>query len=112
MKINKLKIMKFSCLIALLCISLTYAKQTIDLTAYAKQKYETPVTVKVGEMFEVLLKENPSTGYKWIVLDTLLEKSGLTKVLKNSHQSFKQDENRRGAVGVGGTRSLEFEILS
>ena len=60
---------------------------------------------------EVKLRENPSTGFRWLVLDSLLEKNNMQDIVKESNASFERDENRRGAVGVGGTRTLRFEFL-
>ena len=45
-------------------------------------------------------------------MDSELKKHGLADVIVLSEAKFKQDENRRGAVGVGGTRILEFTSLS
>ena len=58
-----------------------------------------------------MLKENPTTGYIWQVIDSDLEKNGLTQVLKMKGSQFAQDENRRGAVGVGGVRTMQFQAV-
>ena len=47
-----------------------------------------PVSVKVGEKFEVKLEENPSTGYVWLLLDQELEFHGLKGVIKVSNTKF------------------------
>jgi hypothetical protein len=52
-------------------------KETIDLTNYRRETYDSVVKLKVGQSLEVLLKENPTTGYIWQVLDSLLEKEGV-----------------------------------
>ena len=97
--------------LSLIC-SVIQAKETIDLINYPKQKYELPVQVRVGDTFEVLLRENPSTGFRWTIIDSLLEESNLQNILRQKGSTFKADENRRGAVGIGGIRSVEFEILA
>ena len=42
---------------------------TLDLTQYKDVRYDSPLELKVGESFEVLLRENPSTGYIWQLID-------------------------------------------
>ena len=58
---------------------------------------------------EVLLKENPSTGYIWEVLESELKKEGLYGVIRPRGHHYEQDENRRGAVGVSGVRKFVLE---
>ncbi len=40
-------------------------KTVVDLTTYTRIRYDTPLEIYEGDEFEVLLKENPSTGYIW-----------------------------------------------
>ena len=44
-------------------------------------------------------------------MDSILKTEGIANVIKLKGSTFKQDENRRGAVGVGGIRTLEFEFI-
>lgn len=65
----------------------------------------------MGETIEILLKENPTTGYIWQILDDELDRAGLKSVLRIKGSQYAQDENRRGAVGVGGTRRIELVVI-
>ena len=42
---------------------------TLDLSQYSAIKYDQPVILTVGQTLEVLLKENPSTGYIWEIFE-------------------------------------------
>ena len=68
--------------------------------------------VHVGETFEVILKENPTTGYIWEIFESELKKGGLLGVVRPRKHRYEQDENRRGAVGVGGVRIFTFEVVA
>ena len=53
-------------LLAASLISLVYGQiVTVDLSNYHQVEYDTPVEVVVGEQLQVLLRENPTTGYIW-----------------------------------------------
>ncbi len=53
-------------LAAALIVSGSFAqKTTIDLTTSTEVNYGSTLTLKKGQNFEVLLKENPTTGYIW-----------------------------------------------
>ena len=58
-------------LIALIMLSAVALGEvvTLDLTQYKDVRYDSPLELKVGESFEVLLRENPSTGYIWQLID-------------------------------------------
>ena len=84
---------------------------TLDLSQHTKLRYEETVTLTKGETLEVLLKENPSTGYIWEIFESDLEKENLKSVIHPIGHSFESDENRRGAVGVGGIRKMKFEVI-
>src|SRR5574343_737499 len=84
----------------------------IDLTNFHDKHYQLPVELEVGDRFEIKIRENPTTGYKWLVLDQELEKHGLQNVIVHSESRYKSDDNPRGASGVGGTRFLEFTALN
>ena len=58
-------------LIALIMLSAVALGEvlTLDLTQYKDVRYDSPLELKVGESFEVMLRENPSTGYIWQLID-------------------------------------------
>ena len=85
---------------------------TLDLTQYPQIRYDQPILLTVGQTLEVLLKENPSTGYIWEVLETELKKNNLYGVISPRGHSYEQDENRRGAVGVSGVRKFVLAATS
>ena len=51
--------------LAALLVAAASAKVTLDLTTHPDKVYGTPVQLSVGEYFEVMFKENPTTGYTW-----------------------------------------------
>ena len=69
-------------MIAASCLLLVSAEaRSIDLTSFHEKRYSYPIELEVGETLEVKLRENPSTGYKWLVMDEVLAKSGLQDVI-------------------------------
>ncbi len=81
------------------------------MTQFSAERWAEVIKVEVGETLEVMLRENPSTGFRWLILDQLLKKNNMQEIVHESNASFKRDENRRGAVGVGGVRTLRLEFL-
>ncbi|MEW6359706.1 MAG: protease inhibitor I42 family protein [Planctomycetota bacterium] len=65
---------------------------------------EKPISVKVGDTIEVVLKENPTTGFLWVV-DTLdkafLEQTG--------EKEYKPDSD---AIGAGGIMTMRFRAIA
>ena len=55
---------------------------TVDLTAYSEKIYDKLVQLNVGDRFEVILRENPTTGYIWQVLDDDLKTEGHLQLLR------------------------------
>ena len=61
-------------LLLLAFISLSICEQvTLDLTNYLQKTYDTVTYLKKGDNLEVLLKENPSTGYIWQIVPSDLK---------------------------------------
>jgi inhibitor of cysteine peptidase len=58
---------------------------------------------RVGDVIYVRLAENPTTGYRWIVLP------GAESVLPLRNDDFQQDVS--GGIGSGGVRSFRFEVI-
>ena len=74
-----------------------------------------PMTVKVGEKFEISMEENPSTGYVWLLLDQELEFHGLKGIIKLSDSRYEPAKSQEDApilVGAPGTRTMELEALT
>lgn len=65
---------------------------------------EKPVSLKVGDAIEVVLKENPTTGFLWVV-DTV-DKTILEQV---GEKEYKADSN---AIGAGGTMTMRFRAIA
>ena len=107
-----MRITQTICLLALvLAVAQVTCLQTVDLQSYSERKWSSPVTLRVGEKLQVILKENPTTGYRWMIFDTLLERFGLIDVVRQSNSLYQSDDNPRGMMGVGGVRTLEFEAI-
>ncbi len=69
----------------------------IAFPAYAADK-----TVTLGKTFQIPLKANPTTGYKWTA-------SYDKKFLKLTGETYKRDASRpKTHVGVGGTATFSF----
>jgi inhibitor of cysteine peptidase len=62
------------------------------------------VDVKVNDLVEVSLEENPTTGYRWAA-ESLDEAS-----LKLEYSGFISHPD--AAIGSGGTRTLRFRVVS
>lgn len=65
------------------------------------------VSVQRGNDVEVKLPENPSTGYAWKRTSDL----GLNVLAKVS-STFVQNDNPKGAVGVGGMRVFRYHAIT
>lgn len=66
-----------------------------------EENNNTTVTARVGDTIEVLLAENPSTGYRWEV--AALDMS----VLSAGESRFSPTA---GGVGAGGARHMAFPV--
>jgi inhibitor of cysteine peptidase len=74
-----------------------------DVTFQAKDNGKT-VSVPVGQHFRVVLKENPTTGYKWDVPE--FDEQCLS--LESNDYTLADG----GGVGGGGVRQFEFAVRS
>ena len=93
------------------------AKDTTDAKADAKAASKTyemtrddngkTLKVKVGDVIQIKLKSNRTTGYSWAL-------TGKTdaKVLKSGEVEYKVDEHPTGMVGVGGNDFCLFTALA
>ena len=62
--------------------------------------------VKAGDTFNIQLRSNPTTGYRWQLVEPF-DKTRLEKV-SNHYQA---DANPNRMVGVGGTETWTFKAL-
>ena len=81
------------------------------MASYQEPKLDYIVEVKPGDTIELTVRENPTTGYKWTIVDAEMEASGLSSVIRLSDTEFETDKSKRGAVGVGGRRTLVFDVI-
>ncbi|GAA3876315.1 hypothetical protein GCM10022227_37560 [Streptomyces sedi] len=65
-----------------------------------------PVEVEAGESFVLALRENPSVGHAWTLIDPEPDDS----VVRADGDDFETDEPDQ--VGSGGTRLLRFEAVA
>ena len=63
----------------------------------------TRMSVHPGDIVELKLPENPSTGYRWVRTGT----TG-TGLLTELESTFERSPTTDGAVGVGGTRVVRY----
>lgn len=64
------------------------------------QKCPTLLVMKVGEVLQFNVPENPTTGYQWTLLQPL-------KLFK-TEETYQQKEAEEGMVGVGGEKTFRF----
>ncbi|MBN1320440.1 MAG: protease inhibitor I42 family protein [Thermoleophilia bacterium] len=69
----------------------------------------TTLKVKVNDLFKVVLKGNPTTGYAWTAVISEDDAAVLRQVGEPVYVSDAADE---GMVGVGGTYTFTFEALA
>ena len=80
------------------------ASRTYEMTRDDNGK---TLKVKVGDIIQVKLKSNRTTGYSWAL-------TGKTdaKILKSGEVEYKVDEHPAGMVGVGGNDFCTFTALA
>jgi inhibitor of cysteine peptidase len=61
--------------------------------------------MKKGDNLEIVLKANPTTGYRWEVV------SIDTSILKNTGAEYKADKVPPGIVGAGGKTIMRFKSI-
>jgi predicted secreted protein len=83
----------------------------LDLRQHYTQAYEHTVHLDVGSYLYIVLGENSSTGYHYEAVDANLHKNHLSKVLRYAGTHYTKDESHPGVTGVGGTRTIRFEVI-
>lgn len=63
------------------------------------------IDIKVGNNIAINLEANPSTGYRWTIVENDEE------ILPLVSRDFKQNEAAESMVGVGGTLTLTFKAI-
>ncbi|CDW87914.1 UNKNOWN [Stylonychia lemnae] len=122
MTLNKKSILLI--VIALSCVIQAEKVDTkiLDLTTFGLERYETPIDVIVGQHLQIILQENPTTGYEWEQCNTQAACDILTfgqepqhtlKFIGSSTSRKSQSSNQDGSVfvGVGGSHTFEFEVV-
>lgn len=62
------------------------------------------IQVSEGQIFEIVVDENPTTGYQWSV-------QSFSKGLESLGSKYKSGKSPRGMVGVGGKRTFLFKSV-
>ena len=85
----------------------TQAPAAAKIHELSKDDNGRTLKVKVGDVIQVKLKSNRTTGYSWAL-------TGKTdaKVLKTGEVEYKVDEHPAGMVGVGGNDFCTFTALA
>ena len=61
----------------------------LDLKSYQLgSTYPSVVEVEAGDNLIITLEENPSTGYRWMVIDQDLKARGLFDVVKLTNETY------------------------
>ena len=99
-------------LCGLILSTLVFAQTvTIDLSTYSPLRYNTVTRIKVGDTFEVILAENPTTGYLWEIFVSELKKGGLYGIIHPRGHTYQADETNIGVSGGSGVRKYSFVAL-
>ena len=88
-------------------------KVTLNLTAHEGVFYTSIVRVVPGQVLEVLLDENPTTGYQWQTVSEEFTQTSIGKVLRYRNESYtpRTDEEVQLA-GMGGTLAIEYDVIA
>ena len=74
-------------------------------------EYKKQVKLDVGSRFIVVLDENRSTGYSWQVVETYLLKNNIYSVLEIESSVYERLPTPSGMTGMGGYRTLKFNVI-
>lgn len=92
---------------SIVCVALSqtgYGQAADKPLKLTEKDSEKAISVKVGDAFEVVLKENPTTGFLWTV--DAMDKEILDQV---GEKDYKADSN---AIGAGGVMTMRFRALA
>ncbi|MCW3106929.1 MAG: Proteinase inhibitor chagasin [Segetibacter sp.] len=75
-------------------------------STFAQQKNLSSLVVTRNKVFTIKIPSNASTGYSWVLSDSLD-----TKYLKKVAEVYKDDPNSAGIMGAAGTQIFSFKAL-
>ena len=82
-------------------------RKVYDLTSFEGTHYEEIIRVKKGDVFEIHLAVNPSTGYTWHINPKELAKRKLGEMIKLIGTESTLHDEKAGAPGV---QKMVFEV--
>ena len=82
---------------------------SLDFSGSNITSYGTEIPLTYGQVFQVVLDENPTTGLIWNVSLSDLAAHNLTNVLTIKNSSFVSDN--ASVAGAGGKRTLQFNVV-
>ena len=66
-----------------------------------------------GQVLEVLLDENPTTGYQWQTVTDEFTKTSISKILRYKNESYTpRTEEQVQQDGMGGTLAIEYDVIA
>ena len=68
--------------------------------------YSKVVELDLGSTLSLTLRENPSTGYRWVIVDQDLKASGIDNVVKLVNETYVPTKTKSLMVGSGGIKTL------
>jgi hypothetical protein len=87
-------------LVSLIILSIQCKDVYLDLTSYQLgATYPLVVEVEAGENLIITLKENPTTGYRWMVIDQDLKARGIFDIVKLTNESYTSTPPPKGFMG-------------
>ena len=93
--------MKTSLIFAALLVAA--ASANLHVVDFRSSSEERTFEVKSGDLIQMTLSENPTTGYAWKYEDPFTENSGVYSVQMDD---FTQEENKDGMAGAKGYRTI------
>ena len=88
-------------------------KVTLNLTAHEGVFYTSIVRVVPGQVLEVLLDDNPTTGYQWQTVSEEFTQTSIGKVLRYRNESYTpRTAEEVQLAGMGGTLAIEYDVIA
>ena len=84
----------------------------LNLTEHEGVFYTSIVRVVPGQVLEVLLDENPTTGYQWQTVPEEFTQTSISKILRYRNESYTpRTEEQVQQDGMGGTLAIEYDVI-